>query len=84
MCVCVCARVRWCACASGVLDEFFTLGLIISTTTRAIAYRGGIELRNVTFAYPTRPEKLVCKDYSLRIEAGKTVALCGPSGEVCT
>ncbi len=43
--------------------------------------RGEIELRHVDFAYPTRPDKLICKNYSLKIEAGKTFALCGPSGE---
>lgn len=50
-------------------------------TYRQQHHRGEIELRNVTFAYPTRPDKLVCKDYSLKIDAGTTVALCGPSGE---
>ena len=32
---------------------------------------GRIELKNVTFRYPTRPEMEVCKDYSLVIEPGK-------------
>ena len=42
--------------------------------------RGEIELRDVTFAYPSARDRLVCRGYSLRIPAGKTVALCGPSG----
>ena len=46
--------------------------------------RGEIELRDVTFAYPSARDHLVvgtaCRGYSLRIPAGKTVALCGPSG----
>ncbi|DAZ97746.1 TPA: hypothetical protein N0F65_009026 [Lagenidium giganteum] len=37
-------------------------------------------LRNVTFAYPSRPHINVCSRYSLTIEAGETVALVGPSG----
>ena len=41
---------------------------------------GRIELKNVSFRYPTRPETEVCKDYSLVIEPGTTVALVGPSG----
>ena len=41
---------------------------------------GRIELKNVSFRYPTRPEMEVCKDYSLVIEPGTTVALVGPSG----
>ena len=42
--------------------------------------RGRIELRNVNFRYPTRPDVEVCRDYSLVIEPGTTVAFVGPSG----
>ncbi|RLN75709.1 hypothetical protein BBJ28_00001808 [Nothophytophthora sp. Chile5] len=41
---------------------------------------GRIEINNVTFAYPSRPELPVCSNYSLTIAAGETVALVGPSG----
>ena len=41
---------------------------------------GRIELVNVNFCYPTRPDVQVCKDYNLTIEAGEVVALVGPSG----
>jgi len=41
---------------------------------------GTIEVRDVKFAYPSAPDHLVCKGYSLSIPAGQTVALCGPSG----
>ena len=44
------------------------------------AATGRIELKNVSFRYPTRPEMEVCKDFSLIIEPGTTVALVGPSG----
>lgn len=33
------------------------------------------------FAYPTRPSKHILREYNLKIEAGKTLALVGPSGE---
>ena len=43
--------------------------------------RGDIEFQNVTFSYPTGDTgKGVLKSLSLKIEAGKTIALVGPSG----
>ncbi|KAF0700889.1 Aste57867_8609 [Aphanomyces stellatus] len=41
---------------------------------------GDIELHQVAFAYPTRPDIQVCQGYTLRIAAGEKVALVGPSG----
>ncbi|CAH9084109.1 unnamed protein product [Cuscuta epithymum] len=41
---------------------------------------GELEFRNVDFAYPTRPESKILEDFSLRIPAGKKVALVGGSG----
>lgn len=42
--------------------------------------KGRVELKNVFFSYPTRPEQMILKGLSLRIDAGKTVALVGQSG----
>lgn len=44
------------------------------------AIKGCIELKNVFFSYPTRPDQMIFKGLSLRIEAGKTAALVGESG----
>ena len=41
---------------------------------------GHVELRNVGFAYPARPETPVFRDFCLQVAAGKTVALVGESG----
>ncbi|KAG7395438.1 Antigen peptide transporter 2 [Phytophthora boehmeriae] len=41
---------------------------------------GRINIENVRFAYPSRPEVEVCRDYSLEIKAGETIALVGSSG----
>ena len=42
--------------------------------------RGEAELRDVSFAYPGRPELTALKDFSLTVRPGETVALVGPSG----
>ncbi|KAF3483987.1 uncharacterized protein GIQ15_03311 [Arthroderma uncinatum] len=42
--------------------------------------RGGIEIRDVSFRYPRRPERVVLTDFSLSIKPGQFVALVGPSG----
>lgn len=41
---------------------------------------GKIAFRNVSFSYPSRPDELALKDFSLQIEPGETVAIVGPSG----
>ncbi|EFC43039.1 predicted protein [Naegleria gruberi] len=41
---------------------------------------GNIVIDNVDFAYPSRPNTLVMKDFSLDIKKGQTIALVGPSG----
>lgn len=43
-------------------------------------FRGEIEMRGVTFAYPTRPEAVVLRDFDLSAKAGQRIALVGPSG----
>ncbi|KAH9708537.1 ABC transporter B family member 15 [Citrus sinensis] len=42
--------------------------------------KGFIELKNVFFSYPSRPDQMIFKGLSLKIGAGKTVALVGQSG----
>ena len=41
---------------------------------------GVIEFQDVKFAYPSRPDKIVFGNFTLRVEAGQTVALVGESG----
>ncbi len=42
--------------------------------------RGEIGFENVTFHYPSRPDASALTGFDLRIKAGETVALVGPSG----
>ncbi|MDX1816646.1 MAG: ABC transporter transmembrane domain-containing protein [Marinobacter sp.] len=41
---------------------------------------GRLDLENLHFAYPTRPEKAAIDGLSLTVEPGETLALVGPSG----
>ncbi len=43
-------------------------------------FTGEIEMRNVSFAYSTRPEAIVLRDVDLKATAGQRIALVGPSG----
>ena len=44
------------------------------------ACAGRIELRNVSYSYPSRKERVVVDDFSLTIKPGQYVALVGQSG----
>lgn len=41
---------------------------------------GEIQFKDVTFAYPSRPEQIVLRDFNLTLKPGQTVALVGASG----
>lgn len=41
---------------------------------------GQIEIKNVDFTYPSRPEAMIFRGFSINIEAGKSTALVGQSG----
>jgi len=42
--------------------------------------RGALEVRQVVFAYPQRPDRTVLHHLSLQVSPGQVLALCGPSG----
>ena len=42
--------------------------------------KGKIEFKNVTFSYPTKPDKIILKDLSFTINPGQNVAVVGLSG----
>lgn len=43
-------------------------------------FQGSIQLQNLSFSYPNRPEQQVLKNLNLEISAGEQVAVVGPSG----
>ncbi|CAM0948557.1 unnamed protein product [Alopecurus aequalis] len=42
--------------------------------------RGDVELKDVYFSYPARPEQLIFDGFSLRVSSGTTMAIVGESG----
>jgi len=61
--------------ARPLVDPFSEEGLAPSSPAA-----GQIEFRNVTFAYPSRPDEVILREFSLVINPGQKVALVGPSG----
>ncbi|GMI98930.1 P-glycoprotein 21, ATP-binding cassette B21 [Hibiscus trionum] len=56
------------------IDPYDTAGKVLEDI------RGDIELRDVCFSYPARPEEQIFNGFSLSISSGTTVALVGQSG----
>ncbi|KAK8660590.1 hypothetical protein V6N13_051512 [Hibiscus sabdariffa] len=56
------------------IDGEDTKGIVLETV------RGDVEFEHIEFTYPSRPNSIVLKDFNLKVEAGKTVALVGASG----
>ncbi|XP_059638215.1 putative ABC transporter B family member 8 [Cornus florida] len=56
------------------IDGEDTKGLVLEQI------QGELDFEHVRFTYPSRPDSIVLKDFTLKVEAGKTVALVGASG----
>lgn len=41
---------------------------------------GQLELKNIDFSYPSRPDVKILNNFTLNVPAGKTIALVGSSG----
>lgn len=69
--------------AQRIFDRIDRIPLIDGEDTKGLVLdkiRGELEFEHVKFTYPSRPDSVVLKDFNLRVEAGKTVALVGASG----
>lgn len=51
-----------------------------TATAEKRRFQGEIEMRDLSFAYPTRPDVTVLRDFSLHAKAGQRIALVGSSG----
>lgn len=47
---------------------------------QVVINEANIDFEQVTFFYPTRPDKAAVNNFSLEVKAGETIALVGPSG----
>lgn len=63
-----------------IVDRKSTIDPSDESGTKLENVKGEIELRHISFKYPTRPDIQIFRDLSLTIRSGKTVALVGESG----
>jgi ATP-binding cassette subfamily B protein len=69
--------------AERLLELLGTRSIIVDTGEKRDAsdiFRPELRLDQVTFHYPSRPNEAALENFSLHIEAGKSLALVGPSG----
>ncbi len=72
--------------AAGATDRLMELlhmdsPLVEASQPKALPLTGeGIEFNKVFFSYPSRPDTLALKNFSLKIRHGEHIAIVGPSG----
>ncbi|XP_072562108.1 antigen peptide transporter 2a [Paramormyrops kingsleyae] len=68
--------------AAGKVFEYLDRKPQVSTdgTLQPDTLRGHVQLRNLTFSYPTRPDEPALQGLSLELKPGQVTALVGPSG----
>jgi ATP-binding cassette subfamily B (MDR/TAP) protein 1 len=64
----------------GIIDRPSKIDAASEAGETPATCKGRIEFKNVTFAYPTRPEHHALRNFSLVVEGGESVALVGRSG----
>ncbi|CAO2824302.1 unnamed protein product [Amaranthus hypochondriacus] len=63
-----------------VIDHKPSIDRSKESGTELESVTGQIELKNVDFSYPSRPDVKILNNFSLVVPAGKTIALVGSSG----
>ncbi|KAH1229406.1 ABC transporter B family member 11 [Glycine max] len=64
----------------GIIDKKSKIDSSDASGSTLDSIKGEIELRHVSFKYPSRPDMQIFRDLRLTIHSGKTVALVGESG----
>lgn len=49
-------------------------------TAELTSVMGNVEFKDVRFAYPDTPDKIIIKDFSASVKSGQKVAIVGPTG----
>lgn len=49
-------------------------------TAELTCVKGDVEFKDVRFAYPDTPDKIIIKDFSASVKSGQKVAIVGPTG----
>ena len=49
-------------------------------TAELTCVKGNVEFKDVRFAYPDSPDKIIIKDFSASVKSGQKVAIVGPTG----
>ncbi|XP_024965312.1 ABC transporter B family member 20-like [Cynara cardunculus var. scolymus] len=63
-----------------IIDHVPKIGLDESSALKPVTACGTIEFKNVNFCYPTSPEIMVLRDFSVKVDGGHTVGVVGVSG----
>ncbi|KPP56378.1 transporter 2 ATP binding cassette-like, partial [Scleropages formosus] len=68
--------------AAGKVFEYLDRKPQVSSdgTLQPDTLKGHVEFYNLTFSYPTRPDRSVLQSFSLELKPGQMTALVGPSG----
>lgn len=63
-----------------ILDRQTEIDADSKTSEKVDSVEGHVELRDVQFAYPARPDVMIFKNFNLTVKSGCTVAMVGQSG----
>ncbi|CAF1538463.1 unnamed protein product, partial [Rotaria sordida] len=64
----------------GLLNRKQSIDNDSSDDDEILKFNGNFEFANVHFIYPNRPESVILREFTLKIQAGQQVALVGVSG----